>query len=532
MPARSPVNAESKARARIKLITYGIVAVFALLGARAVQLAFAGDPLAGERGAHSLGAPRADIVDRNGVLLATTVRAYALTAAPSRVWDAEATADALRAAFPDLDRETLVRRLTDQTRDLVYLRRGLTPEERDTTFALGLAGIGFEGENRRVYPQHSLAAHLIGFTDVDLNPLAGVERGLDGEIRAGAEAGRDVRLSLDVRVQHALEVSLAAAASAAGAESGAAIVLDGRSGETLALASWPVFDANAAGTAAEFAREERVAGAVYELGSVLKPFTIAMALDAGVTRGDETFDISSPLALGGAPITDEEPFTQRARLRDILARSSNVGAAQLALRVGPERQRVYFTRLGFTDPQQLEIGRNREPIAPVPRVQRDVAALGFGYGIAVSPAALAGAYTVFVNGGARVAPTLLARAPDARLERTQVFSLSATRQVLGLMRAVVVEGTGRGADVPGLEVAGKTGTAEVRGADGRYDDSRNVSSFAGVFPGDDPRYVIVLSLNGAGEGEAGGVVAAPAAGQTLRRIAPLLGLRVTDTRRE
>jgi cell division protein FtsI (penicillin-binding protein 3) len=529
--AYAPVSASAaeQARARIKLVAAGLVALLALLGVRAVQLSLSGDPLAArERASHTISAPRADIVDRNGVLLATTVRAYALTATPSRVWDAEATAHALKAVFPDLDRDTLLRRLTNESRDLVYLRRGLTPEERETILALGLAGIGFDAETRRVYPQGELAAHALGFTDVDLNPLAGVERGLDAEIRAAAEAGRDVRLSLDVRIQHALEVSLAAAAAGAQADSGAAILLDGRTGETLALASWPSFDANAAGSASAIARQERVAGAVHEFGSALKPFTLAMALDAGLTREGETFDVSAPLLLGGAPIEDDRPLPGPVTLRDILAHSSNVGAAQVALRLGSERQRGYFERLGFIAPQTLQIGYNRDPIAPTPRAPRDVATLGFGYGLAVSPAALAGAYTVFINDGARVSPTLLALAADVRVEPSPVFSSTATQQVLGYLRAAVAEGTGRAADVPGINVAGKTGTAEIRSADGGYDEGRNFSSFAGVFPGDDPRYVIVLALNGAGEGEAGGVVAAPAVAHALRRIAPLLGLAVDE----
>jgi cell division protein FtsI (penicillin-binding protein 3) len=529
-PGRSATHAPAEAapaRNRVRFLALGIFAVLLLLAGRAVQLAFSGDPLAEPRRPVAVASTaRADIVDRNGVLLATTVRAYALTAAPARVWNAVETANALHAVFPDLERAATLRRLSDTSRQLVYLRRGLTPNQRAQVLALGLGGVGFEAEDRRVYPQGSLAAHALGFTDVDLNPLAGVERGLDAHIRAAGASGRSVTLSLDVRMQYALETELDAAARAAGASGAAGILLDGRSGEVLALASWPHFDPNEAGQASDNARRDHVAGDVHELGSTIKPFTVAMALQEEVTTTGELFDLSQPFDIDGHLIEDHEPVRGLATLRDILARSSNIGAARLALRLGGARQRAYLERLGLTQAATLELGRNQAPLAPAVRGRRDVAGLGFGYGLAATPAALAGAYTVFANQGARVAPTLVARTPDTEIERRQVFTPTVTRQLVAYMRAAVADGTGRAADVPGLAVAGKTGTAEKLGTQAGYDESRNFSSFAGVFPAHDPRYVIVVALDDTGAGEAGGMVAAPVVARTLRRIAPMLGLRV------
>lgn len=514
------------ARNRIRVLAIGLFVVLLLLAGRAVQLAFSGDPLAEPRASRSATAlPRADIVDRNGVLLATTVRAYALTAVPARVWDAPAIADQLRRVFPDLDRAATIRRLTDTSRRLVYLRRGLTPEQRAQVHELGLAGIGFETEHRREYPQGALAAHALGFTDVDLNPLSGVERGLDEDIRAAGAEGRPLRLSIDVRMQYALEQELEAAARAARASGGAAILLDGRTGETLALASWPAFAPNEAGAAPANARRDRVTGDLHELGSTIKPFTVAMAMQEELTRPGELFDLATPYVVDSSTIEDHERINRPATLADVIAHSSNIGAARLAVRLGGARQRSYLDRLGLTSAASLEVGRNQAPLAPAARSRRDVAGLGFGYGLAATPAALAGAYTVFTNEGARVAPTLRARPSDVAVERAPVFSPQVTRQVLAYMRHAVTDGTGRAADVPGLMVAGKTGTAEKLGGAG-YDDSRNFSSFAGVFPANDPRYVIVLALDDTGEGAAGGAVAAPAVARTLRRIAPMLGLRV------
>lgn len=514
------------ARNRVRFLAIGLMAMLLLLSVRAIQLAFAGDPTAEPR--HSAVAAqveRADIVDRNGVLLATTVRAFTLTATPARVWHANDTAAALARLFPDMDRDATVRRLSDRSRELVFLRRGLTPNQREAVLSLGLAGIGFAQEERRVYPQAALAGHALGFTDVDRHALAGVELGLDDQIRRAGAEGQPVRLSIDVRMQYALETELDAAARGAHASSAAAILLDGRTGETLALASWPALDPNEFANASEAARTDRVAGDVHELGSTLKPFTEAMALQERLTTSGELFDVSQPFALDGTTITDDERILGPVSLREILARSSNIGAARLALRIGGDRQRSYLTRLGLLAPPTLELARSQAPIAPAARTRRDIAGLGFGYGLAATPASLAGAYTIFANNGTRVAPTLLLRAPDAQVTRTPVFSPAVTQQVISYMRSVVTDGTGRAADVPGLMVAGKTGTAEKFGDDA-YAQDHNFSSFAGVFPASNPRYVIFLALDDTGAGAAGGAVAAPAVARTLRRIAPMLGLRV------
>ena len=239
------------------------------------------------------------------------------------------------------------------------------------------------------------------------------------------------------------------------------------------------------------------------------------------------FDLSRPFDIDGTVIEDHEPITGLVTLRDILAHSSNIGAARLALRLGGARQRAYLERLGLTAPTSLELGRNQAPLAPAARARRDVAGLGFGYGLAATPAALAGAYTVFANHGARVEPTLLARAPDARVERTPVFSPEVTRQLMVYLRAVVTDGTGRAADVPGLAVAGKTGTAEKLATATGLRRKPQFLLVRGRISGLRIRAMcIVVALDDAGAGEAGGAVAAPVVARTLRRIAPMLGLRV------
>jgi cell division protein FtsI (penicillin-binding protein 3) len=534
-----PVIEAAPARGGVRVMALCFGVAFLLLAGRAVQLAVSGDPV-GAQAAAAQPSPaivaRGDLVDRNGDLLATNLIGYALTATPARVWNPPETARRLRTLFPDLDQATLLRRLGETGRTVVYLRRGLTPPQRDAVMELGLAGIGFEAEERRVYPHETLAGHILGYADRDMRALAGIERGLDAQIRAAGAAGRSVQLSLDVRIQHAVEQELSDAAAQLRAAGAAAIVLDGRTGETLALASWPAMDPNRPARAPPEARLNRAAGALFEMGSTLKPFTLAMALDAGAVRAGETFDVETPYIVDGRRIADLHPVAGRLGLGEILARSSNIGAAQIALRVGADRQRRSFEALGFLRRSGIEAPESAQPLAPERRDDLSVAILGYGHGMAVSLVSVAEAYTVFANDGARAAPTLLPRAPGDAAPLAPVFTPETTRRVLAMMRASVTEGTGRNADVPGLEIAGKTGSAEKPGASG-YDPDRMLSSFAAVFPASNPRYVVVLALDeparteAAGGQATGGAVAAPSVARIAARIAPMLGLSVEPVRR-
>jgi cell division protein FtsI (penicillin-binding protein 3) len=483
------------ARARIRLLAFVLVALFAVLAARAGQLALLGDPGAAHAAAASPALlARADLLDRNGELLATTVRGYVLAAEPARVWKPAETAAALKRRFPDLDRAATQRRLGDRSRERVYLRRGLTETDRAAVLELGLAGLAFEEESRRVYPNAALAAHALGFVSRDFEPLAGLERGLNRRLAASPE--RPVRLSLDLRLQYAVEIELARAAQAA-------------------------------------QRLNRASGSRYEMGSTIKPFTVAMALDDRRVSEGERFDLIAPYAVDTRPIRDYERVAGSAGLREIVAHSSNKGAAMLALRVGAARQREFLARLGLLEAPPLQLAENAGPLGPAAGPGRlDTAVLGYGYGLAVSLAALADAYTVFVNQGARVQPTFLVRAPDEATPLTPVFSPQTAARTLRYMRAAVTEGTAREADIPGLELAGKTGTAEKLGPDAAYDGDRLVSSFVAIFPASRPRYVIALALDEPADTQAdgrratGGAVAAAPVGRIAARIAPMLGLRV------
>jgi cell division protein FtsI (penicillin-binding protein 3) len=521
-PAREPVK-------RLRFVLAGL---FCLLGGQATLLAITAPVGPAPAMAVTVSAPlRPALLDRHGEILAATLPAYTLIAAPQDVLDAKAAARKLNSVLPGLDAAIATRRMADRSRGEVVLARGLTARQRHEIFLLALPGVNFRAQYERFYPQGPIAAHLIGSVNAEMSGASGLERGLDAELKRRAD-GDGLRLSLDLRIQHALEQELGRAATAAAAKGGAGVVLDAQTGETLALASWPEMNANAANNAAESVRLNR-AVATYEMGSTMKPFLFAAALDAGHFKPSEAVD-ASPLTVGGLTLKDPHPLPAPVTAPQALAHSSNMVPARFALRLGAGGQEKLFHSLGldarpYGDLAEGDAGRISARIDPL-----SLAVRGYGHGLTASVVGMAGAYTVFANRGTYVQPTLR-RAPEP-LKRV-VFKPESADAVLAMMRAAVTEGTARKAAVNGVQVAAKTGTAEKSGANG-YDRDLNFSSIAAVFPADAPRYVLVLALDEpartaeTGGLATGGAVAAPAAGRLIGRIAPLLGLTATPAPEE
>ncbi len=518
-------------RSRITALIAVFVLIFAALGGRAAQVVLTRDPappqLARETPAPA--AQRADIVDRNGQLLAATITAYTAYADARQVWDPDATAAALAAVIPALDRDQLAGRLASK-RAYVPIRRGLTPRQMQAVFDLGLAGVAFEEEARRVYPLGPLAAHVLGYVDYSGRGVRGVERAFDGAIRAQGGANEPVKLTLDLRIQFALEAELAAVASEFQAKGGAGVVIDARSGEVLALASWPAFDPNEPGDADEASAVNRAEQA-YEMGSTFKPFTVAMALDSGAVGADAVIDVATPLPVADRLIRDAHPLDGVQTLADVLAHSSNIGVAKLALALPPDVQRSFLANLGLLEPVALGPDNLLLSRPQAPRTWEPITAatVAYGHGVAVSPIQLAAAFGAIANDGVLVAPTLAPRAPGSEPARRRAMTADTAHTVLGMLRRVVTDGTGTRADAPGYGVAGKTGTAEVP-IPGGYAKDRRVSSFAAVFPVWEPRYALLVLLEEPqGVAETGGeasaaVTAAPSVGRLVDRIAPILGV--------
>jgi cell division protein FtsI (penicillin-binding protein 3) len=469
-------------------------------------------------------ATRGDIRDRNGILLATSLPTASLYADPREVIDAEGAADRLAAVFPDLDRDRLAARLGGDGR-FVWVRRNLIPDEQHAVNLLGIPGLGFVDEERRVYPQGTLAAHVLGLTDVDGHGIAGVEKSFDRELGGG----EGVRLSIDLRIQNAMREELAAAVREFRAVGAAGLVLDIHTGELLAAVSLPDFDPNAPAADAADGRFNRVTTGVYEMGSTFKLFTVAMGLDTGVTSLSGGYDASRPLRVARHTISDYHAKNRWLSVPEILVYSSNIGAAQMAMQVGGVRQRDYLGRLGLLGRASIELPEVGAPLKPTPWRDINTMTVSFGHGIAVSPLQLTQAVAAVVNGGILRPTTVIALdgAPPPAGER--VFSAATSRKMRALMRLVVRYGTGGGAEVAGYKVGGKTGTAEKLIA-GRYRRDKRISSFVGAFPMDAPRYVVLAIIDEPKGNKrtynyaTGGWVAAPVVGAVVRRMAPMLGL--------
>lgn len=530
---------QDDARIRILFVLAMFTAGFLTLAVGATHSALFSD--AGKN-TGTLAAPsgaRADLVDRNGQLLAVDLPHYGLYVDSREIWDVSETRTALMATIPGLTRERLDKALRSDRRE--YLVGGLTPEQRAVVHNLGLPGVVFEEESRRVYPLGSTAAHIIGFSDRGGAGIAGSELALDDTVRKlAAVPGQSVPLSIDLRVQTALEDELQKNAVSFQATGAVGLVTNVRTGEILALASYPDFNPNRPGLTPPNNLLNRAAASVFEMGSIFKVFTVAMGLDTGRVNLSTTFDATTPITVGGQTIHDFHAEKRVMTLSDIFLHSSNIGTAKLALTIGGPTMERYFQSFGLFAPAKIELAETTHPILPHRWSENIVASASFGHAMSVSPLAVASGMGAILNGGNLVPLTIRKVEAGAVPAGKRVISEATSRSMLDLMRLNVTHGTGASAEraAPGLRVGGKTGSAEKVVA-GRYDRSKLVSSFAAVFPTDGPidsdRYFILILVdepkgNKESYGFAtGGWTAAPAVGRVAERIAPYLGVRRMET---
>jgi len=523
-------------RQRLVILTVVFCAAFLLIAGRLVEImAFEAE----DQGLFALTqtvAPlgRADIVDRNGMLLATNLPTASLYADPRQVIDAAEAGMLLQSVLPELDLDEVVERLSSD-RGFIWIKRNLTPRQQADVHNLGIPGLGFVREERRIYPQGSLTAHVVGFTDIDRHGLAGIEQGFDLELQARDEnETAPLALSIDIRFQQIVRDELTATIEKFHAIGGTGIVLDVHTGEVLAMVSLPDFDSNRAGEASEEERFNRATLGIYEVGSIFKVFTAAMALDAGVVTMASGYDASQPIRISHFTIRDYKPKNRWLSLPEILVYSSNIGAAKMALDVGADRQRAFLQRVGLLSPSQLELPETAQPMIPSPWRDINTMTIGFGHGIAVTPVQVAAAIAAMVNGGTLYQPTILKWTADQPPPGVQVISPETSDAVRLLMHLVVRYGSGRQAQVPGYLIGGKTGTAEKLDSHGRYDEDKLLSSFVSAFPIDDPRYVVLAMIDepkGIEESygyATGGWTAAPTVGNIIARIGPLAGIAPHD----
>ncbi len=473
---------------------------------------------------------RADIVDRNGELLATSLATASLYANPKHVIDAREAAGKLVAVLPELSQAEMQAKLASN-RTFVWIRRHLTPRQQYDVNRLGIPGVYFQRDERRVYPQGPLAAHVVGFTNIDGEGLAGMEKSFDEVLKGG---GRPLALSIDIRVQHVLRQELMATVARFRAIGGAGLVLDVETGEVVAMVSLPDFDPhNPTGLDAQ-TLFNRVTLGVYEQGSMFKIFTSAMALDSGSVTMASMFDASRPIKIARFTISDYRGKNRWLSVPEVMIYSSNIGAAKMALQAGTATQRKYLGAFGLLRAASIELPEVGAPMVPAPWREINTMTIGFGHGIAVSPLQMATGVSAVVNGGVLRPITLLKRVPGERPEGTRVIAQNTSMEMRKLMRAVVTEGSGKSANVPGYLLGGKTGTAEKIGEHGGYKRKAVLSSFIAAFPINNPRYVVLASIDepqGIKESygfATGGWTAAPAVGRIVTRAAPILGVAPVD----
>jgi len=522
------------------LVVFGVIALCALVRIGFLGL-FESSPRVGSM-FDALLPTRGEIVDRQGVPLARAFNAYALWYNPGAMGDGtplvkspREVAAALVRIFPDMDVTDLTARLTAGKPG--YLRRRILPEDANKVHALGEPALEFPRENERFYPQGSMAAHVLGFVGADGRGQVGMEEVFNDRLTDPATRGTPAVLSIDARVQGALEDELMKGIRDTNAKGAAGVILDVDTGEVLALASLPSFNPNLIDRSSTPNIFNRVTNQVYELGSTFKPLTVAAAIDAGtVTDLARRYPASRPLSIGGFQIRDSHGMGASLNVAEALIHSSNIVTAQIADELGGQRLKQTMQALGMNERPYIELPARGFPLWPKGDWARiTTMTVSYGHGIAVTPLHLASAYATMVNGGIWRPATLFKLDPDKVPAGRRVFKASTSARMRQLLRMIVVDGTGRKADAAGFRVGGKTGSAEKPGAGG-YRRSSLVSTFAAAFPMDRPRFVIIAMLD-----EPQGTAAtsfqrtaawnaAPIVGRVVPRIGPLVGVMPDDTR--
>jgi cell division protein FtsI (penicillin-binding protein 3) len=528
-----------KTRARLGLAVLVFSLVYLVIGGRLVLYAVAPESKIVRRSINTdaVATARPDILDRNGEVLATDVVTPSLFASPRRIIDADEASELLIAVMPDLASTDLRERLASR-RGFVWLKREISPKQQLEVHKLGVPGLGFLNETRRIYPKAAEVSHVIGHVNVDNQGIAGLEKWLDSNgladlHRAGFASDRNqapINLSLDLRVQHAVRDELIWAREKFKAVAAAGVVADVRTGEILALVSVPDYDPNNPREALDPTRINRLTTGVYEMGSTFKALTIAMGLDSGKVKLNSTFDARMPLRFGKFDIHDFHAQNRVLSVPEIFTYSSNIGAARVALAVGVEGHKAFLRKLGQLDRLRTELPESAEPILPKRWGELNTITISFGHGLSVAPLQAVMGIAALVNGGRLIPPTLLKRTEQEALAKShQVIKPETSTMMRYLMRLNAEKGSAAKVDVKGYYIGGKTGTAE-KVVNGRYSKNKVLTDFMAVMPSDDPRYLIMVMLDEPqGIAETHGFATAawnagPASARIIARIAPLLGV--------
>lgn len=523
-------------RLRIAMLAFGLV--YLTIVGRMVQYAVAPDVGAVAKASQQVAAiSRPDIVDRNGQVLATDIKVSSLYAEPKNIIDVDEAVELLSGALPELNRDDLRARLSTK-KGFVWLKREVTPREQVAVFRLGIPGVGFLQENKRIYPNGDIVAHILGFADIDNKGIAGIEKYLDTSgmtakaAAIAADGGRmePIHLALDLKVQHAVRDELAAGITKFKAIAGSAAIADVETGEIVSLVSLPDYDPNNPVDALKPDRINRVNVGVFEMGSTMKALTIAMGLDSGKFNLQSRMDARAPLQYGRFRIHDFHPTNRVLTIPEVFVHSSNIGTARIALGMGVEAHKAFLAKMRQLNRLQTELPESARPIVPPRWGELNTITISFGHGLAIAPIQSVMAVSALVNGGYLMTPTFMQRtAAEARADSVQVLKPSTSVAMRYLMRLNAEKGSAKKADIPGYRVGGKTGTAE-KVVNGRYAKNKNLTAFTAVFPMDKPKYMMLVVLD---EPKAlpethgfatSGWNVVPVGGKMVARVAPLLGV--------
>ncbi|MGQ0526503.1 MAG: peptidoglycan D,D-transpeptidase FtsI family protein [Alphaproteobacteria bacterium] len=519
-------------RGRLFFLGVCFALAYLCMAARAVDLTVVKRPL--DRTSHELilqknsetaaAVPRGDIYDRNGVLLATTLKTASLYADPYLISDIPAASRGLAKIFPEFSSDEIMGKFSAAGKKrFVWIKKNLTPLERNAVNALGEPGLAFLHENRRIYPQGKLLSHLVGFTDMDNKGLSGIERGYESAL----QKGDSVNLSVDVRLQHVVRREVAKAMEEFSAKAGTGIVMDVKTGEVLAGVSLPDFDPHNAGDADSEQVFNRMTLGTYELGSVIKIFSVAAFLETHDVPMSTSFDARTPLKQGRFTISDYHAENRIMTIPEVFMYSSNIGSAMMGQATGTNALKSFYEKVGLTETMESEFPEIAKPQVPSPWRELNTLTASYGHGFATTPMQFVSSVSSVVNGGTKIVPHFTVADEYETGER--VVSEDTSKKMRDLLRLVVTEGTGKKADVPGYDVGGKTGTAEKSSAGG-YDTSRLISSFVGVFPVDAPRYAVFILVDEPHGTKAsynyatGGWVSAPVVSKVVMAMASILGM--------
>ncbi|MCT8161043.1 peptidoglycan D,D-transpeptidase FtsI family protein [Pseudoruegeria sp. SHC-113] len=539
-------KARNRAEGRLLVLGAAFVCAFALVGVRMAHIASIEprEPRAAASGSEIL-AQRSDIVDRNGNVLATNLFTHSLYAQPPIMIDKERAARELVKIFPDLKEERLVKDFTGK-RKFLWIKKKISPEQMQAVHDIGDPGLMFGPREMRLYPNGKLAAHILGGASfgregvhsAEVVGVAGVEKIFDDYLRDPANQGAPLQLSIDLTVQAAMRHVLNGGMQLMQAKGATGIILDAHTGEIIAMTSLPDFDPNnrprpaVEGSPSDSPLFNRAVQGVYELGSTFKIFTAAQAIEERLVNASTMVDTTGPMTWGRHRIRDFKNYGPQLSVTDVIVKSSNIGTARMAMMIGTPRQQEFMKKLGFFEPTEVELveGPSAKPLLPKNWSDISTMTISYGHGLSASPLHLAAGYASVLNGGTRITPTILRQEGPQRGER--VVSAQTSAILRDMLRQVVDRGTASFGKVEGYSVGGKTGTADKpKETGGGYYKDRVIATFASVFPTDDPKYVVIVTLDEpktfalGEERRTAGWTAVPVAAELIERTAPLLGVR-------